>query len=376
MLRTIAIDAAGQSADIAAHDIEFERIERAGGRNCAPAFRCLGPATGAAEFIFVHLPKVLVPAYNCGSEISPVVATGARVLMYRVDKNAEVVVDDILRRLSHRTKVICVTHYFGRPSALQDLASICRERGVKLLEDCALSAFTAGIGQTGDAAIFSLRKFLPASDGGVLAIRPPGIGGEFDLGVEAPPHLAVRGTLSLLKRWMQRWSRISVRSGSSGGHGIETTDDADETALPDVPSSYYFAPGAPVVGASRLARGLLNRIDKFEIVDRRRRNFHLLRRLMKDASRFVPLWPEDELEPGVCPLGLPILVEDKTHWCRSLNRAGVSVSPWWSGFHRGLHWDQFAEARKLKQQLILLPVHQGLTAGDMEYIASVARRID
>jgi len=58
MLRTIAIDAAGQSAD-AARDIEFERIERAGGRNCASAVGCgdaLCRPQELAKFIFGQLP--------------------------------------------------------------------------------------------------------------------------------------------------------------------------------------------------------------------------------------------------------------------------------------------------------------------------------
>ena len=68
-------------------------------------------------------------------------------------------------------------------------------------------------------------------------------------------------------------------------------------------------------------------------------------------------------------------MEDRSRWRRSLNRAGVAVSPWWAGFHRGLDWGEFAEARALKQHLILLPVHQGLAMADMKYIAAVARSI-
>ena len=34
--------------------------------------------------------EVLVPAYNCGSEISPFLGLGAKIKMYRVDKNARI----------------------------------------------------------------------------------------------------------------------------------------------------------------------------------------------------------------------------------------------------------------------------------------------
>jgi dTDP-4-amino-4,6-dideoxygalactose transaminase len=289
--------------------------------------------------------------------------------MYRVNAKAEFDLEDILERLNTRTKAICVTHYFGRPADLRALAQICRDRDVKILEDCAHSMFDVGVGRSGHAAIFSLRKSLPASDGGVLAMRY--VDGGNELGVVASSQIAARGTLSLLKRWVQRKFWIRGRNDSER----EAPSDACESEYPEVPSSYYFAADAPITGASRLARGLLNRIDSSEIVVRRRENYHLLHGLVKGVRGFVPLWDEDLLAPGLCPLGLPGFVDEKNRWVSALNRAAVSVSPWWAGFFRGLDWNEFPEARKLKQRLLLLPVHQGLTAGDMKYIAAVARRI-
>src|SRR4051812_21593756 len=48
--------------------------------------------------------EVLVPAYNCGSEISPLIATGARVSMYRVDSNAQIDFADLCKRITDRTR--------------------------------------------------------------------------------------------------------------------------------------------------------------------------------------------------------------------------------------------------------------------------------
>jgi hypothetical protein len=120
----------------------------------------------------------------------------------------------------------------------------------------------------------------------------------------------------------------------------------------------------------------MNRIDGSMVVDRRRQNYRSLRALMKGVRGFSPVWAEGPLETGLCPLGLPGLVEDRELWRRKLTGAGAPISAWWAGFHRGLDWDAFPEARVLKQRLILLPVHQGLTAADMEYIAAVAHRIE
>ena len=321
--------------------------------------------------------EVLVPSYNCGSDVSPVIATGARVLMYRVDRNAEIDIDDIRRRVSKRTKAICVTHYFGRPAKITELASFCREREIKLLEDCALSLFSSGVGEIGDAAIFNLRKSLPVSDGGVLSIGCSPSDQQVIIAREASPFSVGRGALSLLKRWIQRMFWIGSGALRSADVESPSADNVREADLPDIPNSYYYSydGDTAAIRASRLARGLLNRINRDEIVNRRRGNYRVLRASMKDARGFAPLWREEELEPGVCPLGFPIVVQDKVRWCRNLNGSGVSVAPWWSGFHRGLDWGEFVEARKLKKQLVLLPVHQGLTADDMEYIARVAQTI-
>src|SRR5262249_14393583 len=115
--------------------------------------------------------EVLVPAYNCGSDVSPWIASGAHVSMYRVDACARIDLEDLLCRINARTRVVHVTHYFGHPANIGELAGICRERNVKLLEDCALALLSNLTGLTGDAAIFSLQKSLPACDGGILTLR-------------------------------------------------------------------------------------------------------------------------------------------------------------------------------------------------------------
>jgi len=68
-------------------------------------------------------------------------------------------------------------------------------------------------------------------------------------------------------------------------------------------------------------------------------------------------------------LGLPILVGNKSLWRERLNAAGIPVSSWWTGCHRGLDWSEYPEALALKAHLVLLPVHQDLDARHIEYIA-------
>jgi perosamine synthetase len=308
--------------------------------------------------------EILVPAYNCGSEISPIIATGARVKMYRVDSSAQIDLGDVVPRMTSRTRLVYVTHYFGRPNLIGELAAICRERNVKVIEDCALSLFSRTTGCAGDAVIFSLRKSLPASDGGVLLLRDLDCAGT---GFTERPALGsiARGALSLVKKWSQS-SIWPLAARHREGAEMRPGD-----SLPDLPASYYWPAGAVACGASRFALGLLARTDPKEVIRRRRENYLRLRARVSGVSGLRFLWKEDLLADGLCPLGLPVLVDDRRRWWRALNSAGVEVSCWWEGYHRGLDWSEFPEARTLKDHLLLLPVHQGLSGRHMDYIADV-----
>jgi dTDP-4-amino-4,6-dideoxygalactose transaminase len=312
--------------------------------------------------------EVLVPAYNCGSEISPFLELGAKIKMYRVDNNAKIDVDDLLNRMTSNTRVVVVTHYFGRPSELGQLAEFCSERQIMLLEDCALSLFSKGIGHLGDAAIFSPRKSIAACDGGVLALRDAP--GELLLKHPAPLE-TTRSALSQIKKWMQQWLPALRRSVSDN----DTSGVCSNPSLPDLPESYYWNDDSVVRKGSRLGLGALNRVNAVEVVSKRRANYALLTQSLSDLPGMRFLWEAESLADGICPLGVPVLVNNRRQWWRRLNAAGVVVSCWWEGYHRAIDWSEFPEARMLKDRLILLPVHQGLGRQHMQYIAETVRDI-
>jgi perosamine synthetase len=313
--------------------------------------------------------EVLIPAYNCGSEISPLIATGAKVSMYRVDSRARIDIGDLLRRVTPRTRMVHVTHYFGWPSDLSELARYCRQHNIKILEDCALSLFSRGTGHTGDAAIFSLRKSLPVPDGGILSLRSTY--DSYKLPVNKIANIGTaRSLLSLVKKWAQRVGRISLEPQRAISSDPMTPKD-----FPPLPASYYWTASSSITGPSRFSMGLLKRSDPREVIRRRRDNYAQLRRSLDDVDGCAFLWADEALPDGMCPLGMPVLVDHRRWWCSALNAAGVAVSPWWEGYHHGLQWSEFSEACALKSRLLLLPVHQDLSARDIDYIASTMRSL-
>ena len=316
--------------------------------------------------------EVLLPAYNCGTELDPFVKSGARTVLYRTDERAHIDVDDLISKASPQARVVYVTHYFGWPQELGRLTAWCRERGIRLVEDCALALFSATsagpLGTAGDAAVFSFPKSLPVPDGGALSLSYSS--GPAEAKLEAPAMGRTLGnTLPLVKRHvlrsfnaLPRWAKYA---GAEGGLAAENH--------PDMPESYYCQPGSARHGISTLTRGTIARLNCAEITSRRRRNYQRLKELVRDLPGLRLLY--DTLPEFACPLGLPVIVKRREQWITNLLAMGIDVSAWWQGHHRDVNWAAFPEACALKHQLLLLPIHSQLSDEHIEYVAQVARSI-
>jgi dTDP-4-amino-4,6-dideoxygalactose transaminase len=321
-----------------------------------------------------------VPAYNCGSEIDPFLQYNLKAIFYRVDSRAEIDLLDIQRQVTGRTKVIYVTHYFGWPQDIQVLSEYCMKNKIYLIEDCALSLFSNPtqhpIGVLGDAAIYSLPKTLPVPDGGALTIlrdslpetpaqRPP-IGGIFN------------EFLPLIKRTVLRicdkiglYSYLPDRLIQSRRCGSASTTPA---GLPEIPQSYYYDRNIQDMTASASTRYILKHTCPESLIQQRRTNYAILYEAIKNSILFKPLYKE--LPEGVCPLYLPVLVENRKAVCDYLNHKGISAIQWWSGFHQAFDWAGFPEARYLKEHLLALPIHQQITGDKINYVENQIYNID
>jgi dTDP-4-amino-4,6-dideoxygalactose transaminase len=326
--------------------------------------------------------EVLVPAYNCGSEVDPLLWCVCRVVLYRVDSKTNIDPDDIRNRITNRTKLLYVTHYFGWPQDIEELTQYCRSRNILVLEDCALSLFSSGpkvpIGHTGDAAIFSFPKTLPVPDGGALILR--NAERDFDPALKPPDRKDILfRTLPLLQinliRTAERLCLYPLARKLFGKNLLrqDTSDSDDSSGYPDIPYSYYFDSETADWSASRITKRILARVIADEIISRRRSNYLYLHNSLQDVVGIKPLF--QTLPTGVCPLVFPVLVSNRSRWVAELNNRGVSGIAWWSGYHHGLRWDEFTEAHFLKDRLLVLPIHQGLDQSHIEYIELCVRYI-
>ncbi len=118
---------------------------------------------------------VLTLAFNCLSSNTPIALAGARPIWVDIDPmTAAMSVEDVRRALTPRTRALVLYHVAGHPGPADELATLCSERGLALIEDCNNALGAARHGQpVGRQGAYAVHSFYPnrqvnALDGGAL----------------------------------------------------------------------------------------------------------------------------------------------------------------------------------------------------------------
>jgi len=280
--------------------------------------------------------QVLVPSYHCPTMIAPVVRVGARPLFYPIGRYGGADLDFVRRAMNGRVKAILAVHYFGLPQPMRELRTLCDERGVRLIEDCAHAFFGPQqgdlVGTLGDVAIASLPKFFPVVEGGCLT-GDPEVLARVQL-ISPAVATAMRNALDV--------AELGARHGAFGplnwipsgifglknivrGRGMAISDDLDEPTIPadQVP---WLDDRSCVLRASGPTRWLTQRADRKRLVERRRRNYALLAQLLADSRGARALFPT--LPEGAVPYVFPLEVDQPDAAYHAIRRQGVPVFRW------------------------------------------------
>ncbi|MFG0274872.1 MAG: DegT/DnrJ/EryC1/StrS family aminotransferase [Phycisphaerales bacterium] len=317
--------------------------------------------------------EVLLPAYHCGTEVDALLAGGLTVRCVDTDERGMLDADALERAATDRTRAVYVIHPFGWAQDLDAIDTWRRERGLLLVEDCALALFGDDargepLGTRADASVFSFPKSLPTPDGGALT---------WTTAWEGPGPLrrpAARRTARRLAGLVKAWGTRRFGRARDAAEAPRVDDPGPpriETG--DMPASYYFEAWRDRRAPSRATERLLKRVHPDQVCAQRRANWAQVSAAARDGGFSLMF---DALPPGICPLFCPVIAPAREGWVRWLSAAGVETSPWWSGGHRSIDWSMFPVAARLKETVLPLPVHQGLTAPDMSRLAElVGRRV-
>jgi dTDP-4-amino-4,6-dideoxygalactose transaminase len=126
--------------------------------------------------------EVVLPSVSFVGVANAIAARGARPVFCDVDAaTLNPRLSDIEAVLTPRTKAVVVLHYGGYPGEIVAIAELCRERGVKLIEDAAIAIDSRVDGQAcgtfGDVGVWSFDhgKIVVTVDGGMLYLRDPAL---------------------------------------------------------------------------------------------------------------------------------------------------------------------------------------------------------
>ncbi|WP_433513772.1 DegT/DnrJ/EryC1/StrS family aminotransferase [Nonomuraea sp. CA-143628] len=120
---------------------------------------------------------ILAPAYTFLATASPFAFDGIEVVFCDADPaNGNVTAQSLADRLQPNVKAVIVTHMWGIPCPMDEIAAFCAARDLALLEDCSHAHFARWddrpVGTWGDLAVFSTnQKAITTGEGGLLVAR-------------------------------------------------------------------------------------------------------------------------------------------------------------------------------------------------------------
>ena len=296
--------------------------------------------------------EVVVPAQTHAATAHAVELTGARAVFVDVASGSgNIDPQAVSAAITERTKAIAVVHYLGMPVDIETIAGIAREKGLFLLEDCALAVgtYSNGVhaGLHGDAGVFSFYpvKHMTTAEGGMI------ITGD----------AALTERLNLLRAF-----------GVDRTHGERKLPGQYDVV--DLGYNYRMSELHAAIGVEQLKK-----VPSF--LERRRSNFEKLKGGLDSVGGFRVL---DQPENGCVNSHycLSLVLDDSFAALRKmiiqgLNEAGVGTSVYYPravpmmtyyaskyGYRHGM----FPVAEEISNRSIALPVGPHLSSADMDYI--------
>jgi dTDP-4-amino-4,6-dideoxygalactose transaminase len=327
--------------------------------------------------------RVLAPSYICRAAIDPMLASGAEVGFYAIDRECASSVKDLERCITSQTRAVMIVHYFGFPQPLGEIRRLCEIHGMALIEDCAhvLCGESEGeaIGSIGDAAVFSWRKFLPIYDGGGLVMNKTGPSprihwrketGLFTLKVAAN---TLEASLCQSRKPLLKLAYRGIRAAETAFRTCANTHLRKSPMMRAEPNDVSFDPQIVNWPMSRISRWTKAHSDINRIVLKRRHNYMVLLQELLPVGGIRPLFPD--LPPTVCPWIFPLFFSNRPNAHLALRSRGIPAVTWGGVRHPDIPVNRFTDSDFLYDNLVFLPVHQCLQERDILSVAKAVKEL-
>lgn len=338
--------------------------------------------------------RVLLPAFHCPSVVEPILRAGMRPVFYRIDRNLEVDLADVRRRIDGNVAAAVFINFLGFPSRFEPLLAELRAREVLVVEDCAHACVSVDplelSGRRADAAVYSFWKLVPSGVGGGLWLaqgaplqfprlqRAPladsvvrakrlaeqVITGMGDDSALARAYALAESTRVHAKKWL-----LGRRAGVA--RSAAPAPAAGPVTEPPEPSEYFFSERLASSKLPWMAERIMARADLAALVEARRGNYETLTARLQPAGQVACVLPT--LPPRISPLAYPIFMPERSTHDLRLRARDVPVWTFGSTLHRAVFETAdagvLADARYLSDELLLISVHHMLTRRNAEEYA-------
>jgi hypothetical protein len=324
---------------------------------------------------------LLAPAYHCRTMLDPALRLGAEVALYPLTPDLHADLDGLQRAAAaSRTPPVALllTHFFGLPRRVDEVAAWCRARGIALIEDCSHALPGTGgdaasgrpaIGHSGRWAVSSPYKFFPCPDGGWLWAngdaplpetprRSPGARaelrgaltawGQLRQARTAPDPTAIAAELAALG------PRLDLRGRDWTDHGPSLSDE--------------YAPADEGTGSLAVSRWIERHTDLALLVQRRQAHYRQWLAAVQGLPDVAALLPD--LPPGVAPYMFALRVDNPPRLFYPLKQLGVPIWRWDDMAISGC-----AVSQRYRQGVFHLPCHQALDDAQMAWMTAAVRAV-
>jgi dTDP-4-amino-4,6-dideoxygalactose transaminase len=178
VLRVLAGHILTHGPECKAFEAEFGAFLGAGA-NCVSVSSCMA----ALHLAYLHFKlgpgdEVIAPACTHVATVHAIEWVGAKPILVDPDPlTGNLTAAGIAAALTPRTKAVSLVHFVGIPCEMDEIAALCEQRGLKLVEDCAIAigARYKGkhVGLFGDVGTFSFYpvKHITTGEGGMFLSR-------------------------------------------------------------------------------------------------------------------------------------------------------------------------------------------------------------
>jgi len=267
--------------------------------------------------------EVITPVLTAPATNLPLLHRGASVVFADIDRDLNMSVADVKKKITPRTKALVFVHFGGNNRGLKEMVELAREHRLPLIEDAAQAVGSDYWGK-GDFVCVSLQaiKTLTSGDGGFLIVKD-------DMLYEKAKRL----------RWFG-YDRAE----------LQWTGDAD---LKEAGYKYHMSDITAAIG-----RGNLAKAD----------------RLIAHRTALVAEYRRHGINANIW---LATALSNKRDELRAfLKERGIAT-----GIHhfRNDKYTVFGgrqdlpQMTELEQQYVLLPLHHGVSVADVKYICSLLK---